>query len=70
MNEIKAWTRSIYDLDDGVAISVAEIACRDEDCPDIETVIGIMRPGEQIEIVRVHKLLVDILFDDLKQIAS
>ena len=67
LQKIKAWTRSVHDLSDGVTISVAEIACRDEGCPDIETVIGIMRPGERIEMVRIHKPLAEVSIDDLKR---
>lgn len=65
LQNIKAWTRSAYGLDDGVTISVAEIACREEGCPDIETVIGIMRPGERIETIRLHKPLIDVSIEDI-----
>lgn len=58
--QIKAWMRERYDLDETVVISVTELACRDEGCPDIETVIGIMRPGADIETIRVHKALADV----------
>lgn len=44
---------------------MTELACRDEGCPDIETVIGIMRPGEKIETIRVHKAIADMTIDDL-----
>lgn len=67
LQKIKDWTRSLYDLDGGATISVAEIACRDEGCPDIETVIGIMRPGQKIEMVRIHKPLADVSIEDLKR---
>ena len=58
--QIKAWMRERYDLDETVVISVTELACRDEGCPDIETVIGIMRPGADIETIRVLKALADV----------
>ena len=58
--QIKAWVRELHGLDDNVVVSITELTCRDGGCPDIETVIGIMRPGQKIETVRVHKPLDDI----------
>ncbi|RAZ82939.1 nitrate reductase [Mesorhizobium hawassense] len=58
--QIKEWTRELFKLDDAVVVAITELACRDEDCPDIETVIGIMRPGEKIETRRIHKPIADV----------
>lgn len=63
--QIKAWVREVCNLDDAVVVSITELACRDEDCPDIETVIGIMRPGEKIETIRIHKEIAEISRDDI-----
>ncbi|RRH99712.1 nitrate reductase [Mesorhizobium tamadayense] len=63
--QIKAWVCELCNLDDAVVVSVTELACRDEDCPDIETVIGIMRPGEKIEIIRVHKEVAEVTREDV-----
>lgn len=63
--QIKAWVRETYELDDDVVVSITEIACRDDGCADIETVIGIMRPGEKIETVRLHKPLADVVEVDI-----
>ena len=63
--QIKAWVRALCGLDETVVVSVTELACRDEDCPDVETVIGIMRPGETIETVRVHCPVAEVTRDDL-----
>lgn len=52
--QIKVWVREFFALDETVVVSITELACRDEDCPDVETVVGIMRPGEKIETIRVH----------------
>lgn len=58
--QIKDWVRELYGLSDDVVVAVSEIACRDEGCPDIETVIGILRPGRKVETLRVHKALADV----------
>ena len=63
--QIKAWVRETYELDDDVVVSITEIACRDDGCADIETVIGIMRPGEKIETLRLHKALADVVEVDI-----
>lgn len=63
--DIKAWIRTAFSLSDDIVIVVSEIACREEDCPDIETVIGIMRPGEAIEALRIHKPVSEIAHDDI-----
>jgi hypothetical protein len=63
--EIKAWVRVQHDLPDDVVVAVTELACREEGCPDIETVIGIMRSGEKIETLRIHKPISKIDREDL-----
>ena len=52
--EIKNWVRDVMDLDPDTPVTVAELACRDEGCPDIETVIGILEPGKPIRTARIH----------------
>ncbi|MBD0415134.1 nitrate reductase [Tianweitania sp. Rool2] len=64
--EIKAWVRELYGLDDEVAVSITELTCREEGCPDIETVIGIMRPNEKIETLRIHKPIGEVRRRDLE----
>lgn len=64
--QIKMWLRKAYALDDSVVLSVTELSCREDGCPDIETVIGIMRPGEKIETIRVHKAIAEIGPNDLQ----
>jgi len=62
---IKDWVREQYGLAEDVVIAVTELVCGEDGCPDIETVIGIMRPGEKIKPLRVHKPLSDIQRSDL-----
>ncbi|RWO78796.1 nitrate reductase [Mesorhizobium sp.] len=63
--QIKVWVRRACGLDDDVVVSVTELVCRKSGCPDIETVIGIMRPGEEIETIRVNKAIADVTSHDL-----
>ncbi|MEM9279628.1 MAG: hypothetical protein AAGA76_13745 [Pseudomonadota bacterium] len=41
-------------------ITIAELACRDEGCPDVETVIGILEHGKPITMMRVHVPMKDV----------
>ncbi|RWK56540.1 MAG: nitrate reductase [Mesorhizobium sp.] len=65
--QIKVWVRRTCGLDDDIVVSVTELACRKDGCPDIETVIGIMRPGEKIETIRVNKAIADVTSHDLRR---
>lgn len=62
--QIKVWVRELCRLDDDVVVSITELSCRDDGCPDIETVIGIMRPGEKIETVRIHRPISELTRED------
>ncbi|PAQ09659.1 nitrate reductase [Mesorhizobium temperatum] len=64
-SQIKVWIRESRGLDDDVVVSVTELVCRKDGCPDIETVIGIMRPGEKIETIRLRKAIADVTSHDL-----
>lgn len=61
--EIKAWARQLMDLPEETPVTVAELACRDDDCPDIETVIGILEVGKPIRTIRVHAAMTDVTYD-------
>jgi hypothetical protein len=37
------------------AISVSEIACPDPDCPDMETVVLVMRAGEPTRALKIRR---------------
>jgi len=62
--QIKAWVREFHALSEDVVVSVTELACRDAGCPDVETVVGIMRPGQKIQTIRIHKALVEVTRED------
>jgi hypothetical protein len=65
--QIKVWVREARGLDGDVVVSVTELVCRKDGCPDIETVIGIMRPGQKIETIRVNKAIANVTSQDLPQ---
>ena len=44
VQEIKTLIAATLGLDADTAILVTELACEDADCPDVETVIAVMKP--------------------------
>ena len=67
--QIKAWVREARDLPEDTPITVAELACRDEGCPDIETVIGILEVDKPIVTLRLHAKMTELSRDDVLAIA-
>ena len=39
---IKAWAREMLGLGDDVVVTVTELRCAEEECPDVETVVGVL----------------------------
>lgn len=66
--DIKIKVREVLGLPKDTVISIAELACQDEGCPDIETVIGVMEPGKSIVTYKVHLPISDIVIDDLGEV--
>jgi hypothetical protein len=65
MARLQAATRALLDLSDDVVISVTELACREPGCPDIETIVAVMRTGEGPRTAKFRKPLPDITADNL-----
>jgi len=50
ITRIKAWTHELLALDDDATTTVAELRCAEPDCPDVETVVGILEVGNNRKI--------------------
>lgn len=62
--------REVYrllDLPPDVVVSIAELACREAGCPEIETVIGIMVEGRPPRTARIHKPIPEVTHQDLAE---
>jgi hypothetical protein len=62
---LQAATRALLDLSDDVVISVTELACREAGCPDVETIVAVMRAGERPCTAKFRKPLPAVTADDL-----
>lgn len=66
VQQLKLQTLKVLGLSEDVTISVTELSCREPGCPEVETVIAILREGEKPSIARVHKAIPDVTADELK----
>jgi hypothetical protein len=62
---IKRWTRDLLGLDAGEVVSVTEMRCSEPGCPDIETVIGIPKPGGSWRTLKIAKKLCRVRRSDI-----
>ncbi len=63
--DIKAWVREALALSDDTTLTITELACRDDGCPDIETVIGIFHNDKPTQTLRVHLPLGELTHADV-----
>ncbi len=68
--QLKPRIRAAFSLDEADTITVNEIACPDPGCPDLETVILIMRPGHRTRAVKIAGPLAQVSDSDLEQAAA
>lgn len=66
-SEVKGWIRELMDLPEDTPVTVAELACRDDGCPDIETVIGVLEPDKPIVKIRVHSTMIEVTRADVAE---
>lgn len=64
---LKREVHRLLDLPEAVVVSIAELACHEPGCPEIETVIGIMIEGRPPRIARIHKPIPEVANQDLAE---
>lgn len=63
---IKQWMRDILVLAEDAVVSVNELTCHLPGCPPKETVVLVMRPGEPVFQVSMHKAMREVVRDDIE----
>lgn len=48
VRRIKGWVRNARGPDDGATIMVSELHCHEPGCPEVETVIAVMKPAASV----------------------
>ncbi|MEM9563530.1 MAG: hypothetical protein AAGA93_12975 [Actinomycetota bacterium] len=61
---VRAWVRSEIE-DDETTVLVTELACTEPGCPPLETVIGLLSDGGQVQH-KLHKPLADVTKADIE----
>lgn len=64
--QVKAWVAEILWLDDETVVTVAQLACREEGCPPVETSIGVLLPGRS-QRASIHKPVHEVTRADVEQ---
>lgn len=65
---IKALIRQEFSLDEDIPLMVSELRCHEEGCPDVETVIAVMRVREEPLSWKVAKPMSDVLPSDIESL--
>jgi hypothetical protein len=66
---LKEWARELLGLDEDVVVTVAELRCAEDDCPDVETVIGILEAGSPRKF-KVFKPLGEVTRKDVEAMVA
>lgn len=64
VDRLKGWARELLGLGEDVAVTVMQLNCAEDDCPDVETVVGVLEQGNQRKY-KVLKPLAEVTRDDL-----
>lgn len=69
-NEIKAQVAAELSLDEEATVMVSELACLEEGCPPVETVIAIFRPAMEKLQFRLHRTMAEITTHDIREMCA
>jgi hypothetical protein len=63
--QIKEWVRELLAPDEAITIVVSELTCREPGCPPVETVIGLLRSGQDAVKYTIHRAAADVTREDV-----
>lgn len=69
-DRLKVWVSALMDLSDRDTIMLAELACHDPGCPDLETVITVVRTDRRRFVLRFPGPLAGVTEGDVNLLAS
>lgn len=69
-NEIKAQVVAALGLDEEATVMVSELACMEEGCPPVETVIAVFRPAMEKLQFRLHRPISEITAHDIEEMCA
>jgi hypothetical protein len=66
---IREWVLASFPLTPDDTVLVTELRCHEPDCPPVETVIGVLRPGHDARQYKIGKAPPDVLYEDVAVLA-
>ncbi len=69
-NEIKVQVAAVLGLDDEATVMVSELACMEESCPSVETVIAVFRPAMEKLQFRLFRPISEITAHDIEEMCA
>ena len=69
-NEIKAQVVALLGLGGEATVMVTELACMEEGCPPVETVIAVFRPAMNKLQFRLHRPISEITAHDIEEMCA
>lgn len=69
-NEIKEQVAAILSLDQEATVMVSELACMEEGCPPVETVILVFRPAMDKLQFRLHRSISEITAHEIEEMCA
>ena len=63
---VKDMVRRAWSIPENVIIMVSELRCHEEGCPDVETVIALMRDGVEPEKIKIYKPMAELSLEEIK----
>jgi len=67
---LKAWVAALMDLSDNDTIMLAELACHDPGCPDLETVITVIRTDRRRFVLRFPGPIAGVTKADVQSLST
>ncbi|MFT4111291.1 hypothetical protein [Silvibacterium sp.] len=67
---IKRRVIELLELNDDATVMVTELNCQDEDCPEVETVIALFRPGVAEIKSTLHSSIEEISEEDIQNLCQ
>lgn len=67
---LKEWTREALNLPEDAVILATELRCTEPGCPPLETVIAVMRVGDDRQQFKIHKPIDDVVYEDIEDGAA
>lgn len=67
---LKEWTREALNLPEDAVILVTELRCTEPGCPPLETVVAVMRVGDDRQQFKIHKPIADVVYEDIEDGAA